>query len=138
MLLHAKIHWPDMITIMLWPFSLKMATDRLNNFMKNNEGLSPNDVLSGVRADLYFRDFHVFRCPVFVLDQCLQIGIGGPLKWDPRAHVGIYLGRSLCHAGNLALALTPRTGHVSPQYHVVFDDNFMTVTHMLAGTVPPN
>jgi hypothetical protein len=77
---------------MLWPFALKMAADRLNTFMENNEGLSPNEVLSGVRADLDFRDFHVFGCPVFVLDQRLQSGIGGPPKWDPRARVGIYLG----------------------------------------------
>ena len=32
----------------------------------------------------------------------------------------------------------PTTGRVSPQYHVVFDDDFMTVPYMEAGTLPPN
>ena len=138
MLLNAKRHWPDMITNMQWPFSLKMAADWLNTFMENNEGLSPNGFLSGVRADLDFQGFQVFGCPVFVLDDCLQSGIEGPPKWDPRARVGIYLGQSPYHAGNVTLVLNPRTGHVSPQYHMVFDDDFNTVPHMLAGTVPPN
>ena len=77
---------------MLWPFALKMEADRLNTFMENINGISPNEVLSGVRADLDFRDFHVFGCPVFVLDQRLQIGIGGSPKWDPRARVGFFWG----------------------------------------------
>ena len=136
MLLNAKRHWPDMITNMLWPFALKMTADWLNTFMENNEGLSPNEVLSGIWAELDSRGFQVFGCPVFVLDHCLQNGIEGILKWDPRARVGIYLGESPYHAGNVALVLNPRTGHVSPQYHMVFDDDFNTVPHMLAGTVP--
>ena len=73
---------------------------------------------------------------MFVLDHRLQGGLGGPPKWDPRARVGIYLGRSPCHAGNVALVLNPRTGHISPQYHVVFDDDFTTVSSMREGTVP--
>ena len=32
----------------------------------------------------------------------------------------------------------PTTGHVSPQYHVVFHDDFMTVLYIVAGMVPPN
>ncbi len=30
LLLHAKRHWPDYITTMLWPFALKEAAFRLN------------------------------------------------------------------------------------------------------------
>ena len=138
MLLHAKRHWPEMITNMLWPFALKMAAERLNNFTENAEGLSPQEVLSGCKNEIDIRDFHTFGCPVFVLDHRLQGGLGGPPKWDPRARVGIYLGRSPCHAGNVALVLNPRTGHMSPQYHVVFDDDFTTVSSMREGVVPPS
>ena len=42
------------------------------------------------------------------------------------------------HAGNVALVWNPTTGRVSPQYHVVFDDDFTTVPYMEAGTLPPN
>ena len=37
----------------------------------------------------------------------------------------------------MALVFNPRTGRVSLQYHVVFDDTFLTVPYMEAGTEPP-
>ena len=36
------------------------------------------------------------------------------------------------------MVLNPKTGLVSPQFHVVFDDDFTTVPHLRKGTVPPN
>ena len=48
------------------------------------------------------------------------------------------MGHSPFHAGSVALVFNPTTGHVSPQYHVVFDDEFTTVASMEEGTVPPN
>ena len=38
----------------------------------------------------------------------------------------------------MALVWNPTTGRVSPQYNVVFYDDFTTVTYMEAGTLPPN
>ncbi len=52
--------------------------------------------------------------------------------------MGIYVGRSPNHAGSVALVLNPKTGLVSPQYHVIFDDNFTTVLHLCNDTVPEN
>jgi hypothetical protein len=121
---------------MLWPFALKMAAERLNLFTEDADGFSPQELLSGCKTDTDIRNFHTFGCPVFVLDHRLQGGLGGSPKWDPRARVGIYLGRSPFHAGNVALVLNPCTGHISPQYHVVFDDDFTTVSSMREGTVP--
>ena len=40
---------------------------------------------------------------------------------------GVYLGPSPSRARSIALVLNPRTGHVSPQFHVKFDDFFETV-----------
>ena len=68
----------------------------------------------------------------------LTVVFEGVPKWEPRARLGIYLGRSPAHAGNVALVLNPKTGLVSPQYHVVFDDDFTTVPHLRKGTVPSN
>ena len=34
------------------------------------------------------------------------------------------------------MVLNPRTLHVSPQYHIVFDDNFSTVKSMVNGEIP--
>ena len=38
----------------------------------------------------------------------------------------------------MALVLNPKTGLVSSQLHVVFDDDFTTVPHLRKGTVMPN
>ena len=59
-------------------------------------------------------------------------------KWDPRSRMGIYVGRSPAHASNVALVLNPRTGHISPQYHVIYDDDFTTVPFLRKGQVPPH
>jgi len=34
--------------------------------------------------------------------------------------------------------LNPRTGHVSPQFHVVYDDDFTTVPYLRTAAVPPH
>jgi hypothetical protein len=41
--------------------------------------------------------------------------------------MGMFLGFSHKHFSLVPLVLNLRTGHVSPQYHVIFDDNFETV-----------
>ena len=72
------------------------------------------------------------------MDAGLQSGSIGPPKWDPRSRLGIYVGHSPFHAGSVALVLNPTTGLVSPQYHLVFDDDFTTVPFLRLGTEPSN
>ncbi|KAL7531514.1 hypothetical protein ACHAWF_003797, partial [Thalassiosira exigua] len=62
----------------------------------------------------------------------------GAPKWEPRSRLGIYVGHSPHHAGSVALVLNPKTGLGSPQYHVVFDNDFSTIFDLRAGTVPKN
>jgi hypothetical protein len=50
--------------------------------------------------------------------------------------MGIYVGRSPSHASNFGLILNPRTGHVSPQYHVVYYNDFTTVPYLRTAGVP--
>ena len=59
-------------------------------------------------------------------------------KWDPRSRLGIYVGRSPWHAGLVALVINPKTLHVSPQFHVNFDDDFFTVPFLALEDVQPN
>ncbi len=72
------------------------------------------------------------------MDLQLQSGIGGAPKWEPRSWLGIYVNHSPSHAGSVALELNPWTGHVLPQYHVVFDGLFTTVPFMEKSEVPPH
>ena len=140
LLLHAQRYWPEYISSMLWTFALLAAADRMNNLHIDMNGETPEmkfSAASGVTTRP--TNFHTFGCPVYVLDARLQ-DAGGPgvPKWEPRARLGIYVGHSPYHAGSVALVLNPKTGLVSPQFHVVFDDDFSTVPHLRSGTVPEN
>ena len=76
---------------------------------------------------------------MYVLDARLQnAGGAGPPQWDPRSRLEIYLGHSQSHAGSVSLILNPRTGLVSPQFHIVVDNDFATVPSLRAGTMPAN
>ena len=136
-LLHAQRRWPKAVGSILWPFAWKDYERRFNNLRLRDDGRSALNRFSGsdVRADL--RDFHPFGCPVYVLGSPLQDNSPLP-KWNPRARVGIYLGQSPCHASSVALVLNPRTLHVSPQFHLVFDDEFSTVPFLSNGEIPPH
>ncbi len=124
---------------MLWPFALKEAAYRLNRFSNRSDGRSCEATFFNVEKDVFdISTLHVFGSPCFVLDSRLQSGITGPPKWEPRLRLGIYVGHSPLHAGSIALVLNPRTGHVSPQFHVVFDDLFTTVPFTKNSEVPPN
>ena len=48
------------------------------------------------------------------------------------------MGHSPAHAGSVALIFNPKTGLVSPQFHVVFDDDFSTVPSLRNWSMPNN
>ena len=48
-------------------------------------------------------------------------------KWTERSRVGVYLGHLPQHARSVGLVLNLATGHMSPQFHCVYDDQFLTV-----------
>ena len=140
LLLHAMRMWPQMIDSMFWPFAFKAVAERLNNLQIGLDGSTPYSLMHGLDvSEVPVKTYHTLFCPVYVLDSRLQSAGGpGPPKWEPRSRIGVYLGHSPFHAGSVALVFNPSTGRVSPQYHVVFDDEFSTVPYMEAGTVPPN
>ena len=115
-----------MAIINLWPFSIRHANDIANATPRKGQELSPLELFSGVQIAPELRHFHAFGCPTYVLDNALQSRQGAP-KWKGRSSLGVYLGPSPNHACSIALVLNPRTGHVSPQFHVKLDDFFETV-----------
>lgn len=137
LLLHAKRLWPSMITVVLWPFAYKYAELLYNHFHLDEAGYSPIQKFSGQVKQIPLRDIHTWGCLCYVLDSNLQ-NKSMLAKWEPRSRLGIYLGHSPCHAGSVALMLNPRTLHVSPQFHVVLDDNFSTVPFLANDNIPPN
>ena len=110
----------------LWPYALRMANDALISSPRRLDGRSAVSVFSLADVSPKLTTFHQFGCPVYALSSELAAGQGFP-KWNKRARVGIYLGQSPKHARSVALVLNIKTGLVSPQFHVVFDDMFETV-----------
>ena len=130
LLLHAKRYWPEAITTMFWPYALLAACDAHNNWSVDENGKTPMMKLLNLTIFPEIKFEHTFGCPVYILDSKLQSSGLGPPKWEPHSRLGIYLGRSPYHAGSVALVINPKTEHVSPQYHVVLDDDFTTVPYL--------
>ena len=125
-MLYAMNKWKRMILICLWPYAMRHAYDIANATPKKGEESSPLEKFSRVKVAPKLRHFHAFRCPTYILDNTLQSGQSAT-KWRQRSSLGVYLGPSPNHAWSVALVLNPRTGHVSPQFHVKFNDFFETV-----------
>ena len=113
-LLHAKRKRPEVITTILWPFALQSVVEHHNRVYLDKDERSPLEKISNTKDEIITTNFHSWGCPIYILDAPNQsVGIGSP-KWEPKSHAGIYLGRSPCHAGSVALVLNIRTGLVSP------------------------
>jgi len=98
-----------------------------NHLPRKDLGLSPMDLYSGSKWPIdKVHDLHVWGCPLYVLDPAMQDGKKLP-RWKPRSRRGVFLGLSPKHSSNVPLVLKIATGHISPQYHCVFDDWFSTV-----------
>jgi hypothetical protein len=134
MLLHSIMMWPDQADLSLWPFALDHAVYLWNHIPCKTLSLAPVEIFTKTRFPNYnhLRRLHVWGCPVYVLDPALQDGQKLP-KWQPRSRRGKFLGLSTTHSTSIGLILNLRTGFVSPQYHVVYDDEFTTVPNSESG-----
>ena len=124
---------------MMWPFAFKEAAFRLNKLSIRTYGRNNEATLFVIDGNIIEPEmFHNFGCLCFVLDSRLQSELSTCTKWESRSRLGIYAGHSPAHAGTVALVLNPRTGHILPQFHIVFDDLFTTVPFMNKSQLPPN
>lgn len=136
MLLHAQQRWPKAINAHLWPFAVKIANDLANRSPSIKNGISPIETFSQVEVMPAVKHSHTFGAPVYVLDSALQVPGKGLPKWEQRSNIGIYVGTSPRHSRKVALVLNLKTGHVSPQFHVVIDDFFETMRPSAGNVVP--
>ena len=128
MMLHAAIHWSEVADARLWPLAVQHAALLYNQMPNESTGLSPHDLFTKTRwPHSKFQDFHVWGCPVYVLDKTIADGKKLP-RWDSRSKRQVFVGTSRKHASTVPLVLNLETGAITPQFHVVFDDWFATVT----------
>lgn len=138
-LLHAAHRWPKAIHASLWPAAMKNYVNLCNALprkfvpgaktgrKKQPDAYvdSPISRFSGTTVEPNLDHFHPFGSPVYVLEDKLQAQHAHN-KWSDRSKVGIYLCHLPHHASNVPLVLNTRTGHVTPQFHCVYDDAFAT------------
>jgi len=90
---------------------------------RSQDGKVPLSIFSNLSRSPDLKSLHPFGCPVYVLENTLkQVQTLG--KWENRSRIGMYLGHSPTHARSVHLVLSIRTGLVSPQFHVRFDNFF--------------
>ena len=135
MLLHAVLHWPDQTEVNLWPFAMEYAVYLVESSCPRNSPCThplnyfpdPNSARMTIS---YGPMFGAVRFMSWIL--ALQDGKKLP-KWEPRARRGQFVGFSPSHSSTVGRILNPRTGHISPQYHCVYDDLFSTVPNADSG-----
>jgi len=138
LLIHAQHNWPNMITTLLWPYALSSAIYTYNNYKISKQNSTPSQIFSSHTSTHIppLQQQHTWGCPVYVLENLAQTKMVS--KWEPRSRLGVYLGHSPHHAGSVALVLNIKTLFVSPQFHVVYDDQFSTLPYLNSNIQPPN
>ena len=135
MMHHSALHWPDVADTGLWPLAVQHAVYIFNRIPQESSGRSPYELFTR-RAwpASKFQDFHVWGCPVYVLDSALHSGNSVP-RWKARSSRGMYVGNSTKHGHAVPRVLNLETGAITSQYHVVFDDEFQTVDSSISSQV---
>jgi len=89
--------------------------------------LTPLEVFTKTKSDhCDLQRAHVWGCPVFVLDPCLQDGKKIP-KSNRCARLAQFVGFSLKHSTLVANIRHLQTNYISPQFHLIHNDNFETI-----------
>jgi hypothetical protein len=108
-------------------FVVKHAVWLYNCIPNHLSGLTPLELPTKSKADHHdLLRLYVWGCLAIVIDPRLQNNQKLP-KWNRCACVGKLLGYSDEHSSLVANVRHLSNGHVSPQFHVVFDDLFETV-----------
>ena len=133
--IHAATKWPHALDTELWSYAINYSVYQWNNTPRDDlDLLTPEEKFQGIDPDCvsskytnnFTRNLHPFGCPVYILDEQLQKGQTIP-KFDHRSQVEIFVRHSSHHSSKVALIYNMSTKHISPQYHVLFDDNFDTI-----------
>ena len=109
---------------MLWTYALKSFAEQLNELKVYGDGINTMEKFAVTTTEINPENNHTWVCPVYALYAILQDNISCLHKYHPRSCGDIYIDHSPFNAGSIALVFNPETSHVSPQFHVVFDDYF--------------
>jgi hypothetical protein len=127
MMIHAALRWPSQSERDLWPMAMAHAVHLHNAKPSITSGFNPDELWTRTKSShSALLNAHTWGCPVYILEARLQDGMKLP-RWNPKARQGQYMGASPLHASTVGLVRNLRTGNISPQFHVVYDEFFETV-----------
>jgi hypothetical protein len=128
MLNHAISRWDKTDMAERWPFAIQHAAIVYNTTKQRSQDyeLIPWEQVTGERSKLDQTDMHPLFFRVYVLDQRMQEGTSPP-KWTKRTTQKGYVGHLHHYSKSVPMVWDPKTKLVSPQFHVIFDENFDTV-----------
>jgi hypothetical protein len=89
-------------------------------------------MFTGSRAPWRLEDFRILGANTYVLDKCHQDG-NSVAKWKARSWLGVCVGHSLAHAGNVLFIYNPIATHDTSQFHVIYDDQFTSVSRPISS-----
>lgn len=128
-LLHCSLRWDKDGTASpnLWPMAVEYSVWLYNRTPKMDTCYSPLELLTCRRSD--HRDLlrsKVWGCPCYVLEAKLQDGHKLP-KFSRRSRIGQFMGMSPEHSSLIGRVRSLRTGSITNQFHVVYDERFESV-----------
>jgi hypothetical protein len=128
MLNHTISKWDKTTTAELWPLAIQHTAIIYNTTKRRLRDYDtiPWEQFTGERSKLDQNDMHPLFCPVYVLDRRMQEGTSPP-KWTKRTTQKVYVGHLHHYSKSVPMIWDPKTKLVSPQFHVMFDNNFDTV-----------
>ena len=132
-LLHAIHNNPKAVNKSLWPYALRHTSYLYNQFPRTGKTASPLELFTSSQVRPNLKQLHPFGCPVYFLQAPLQNRSKLP-RWQERTRLGVYLGHSPYHATSVGLILSLTTGLVSPQFHCIYDNFFLTPRHNRQAT----
>ena len=135
MIIHSVIHWPEETPLDLWPFAFEHAVHIWNHLPRKETGMAPIEIFTGSKIPEDrepLKRSHVWGCPAYVLNPQLQDGKKIP-KWVVRSRRGQFVGVSPEHSTSIGRIRGLDSGHISPQFHIVYDDHFSTVSGATAA-----
>jgi hypothetical protein len=117
-------------------FGVNNAINIYNN--TPNKLVTPEDIFTGSTVPRHrLLYLHVWGCPVYVLAPQMQQGRKLP-RWQPILRRGVSLGLILQHSSEVPLLFNLQTGSIDKQCHVVFYDQFTTVSSIEREIDPPS
>ena len=135
MLLNSIICLTDVITTELWLYTIKLTINVGNN-CPDKSGITALECFSSTKGHAREKCFHTFGLPYLILNpKVCKIFIP---KWTLHSRQAILLGIFPQHGGNIALVQNLKTGYISPQFHIVFDDNLTTTSATITIFFPDN